>query len=103
MKTRDRILHMSLRMFNEQGERTVTTNHIAAALNMSPGNLYYYFKNKEAIIFELFCQYETRTRIFLHAGPDQQLTWSDILCYFQEIARNIWDYRFFHSYTVNFS
>ncbi len=96
MKTRDRILLMSLKMFNEQGERSVTTNHIAAALNMSPGNLYYYFKNKEAIIFELFCHYELRTRAYLRADPDQQLTWSDILRYFKEIARNIWDYRFLH-------
>ncbi len=96
MKTRDRILHISLQLFNDRSERSVTTNHIAAELNMSPGNLYYHFRNKEAIIFELFLQYEQRTREFLIASEEQAVTWQDIMGYFQAIARNIWDYRFLH-------
>lgn len=39
--TRDRILQASLHLFNTQGERNITTNHIASHLGMSPGNLYY--------------------------------------------------------------
>ena len=54
MKTKDRIKNMALRMFNEQGERNVTTNHIAAALEMSPGNLYYHYRNKYEIIHDIF-------------------------------------------------
>ena len=59
-KTRDRIVEASLELFNAQGERSVTTNHIAAHLGMSPGNLYYHFRNKQAIIAELFAQYEAQ-------------------------------------------
>ena len=49
-----RILKQALDLFNKQGTRTVTTNHIAKACDMSPGNLYYYFKNKEQIIAAIF-------------------------------------------------
>ena len=49
-KTKDRIIDMAIIMFNEQGTSPVSTNHIAKELGMSPGNLYYYFKNKEEII-----------------------------------------------------
>lgn len=56
MKTRDRILDTALRLFNESGTAAVSTNHIADALRISPGNLYYHFRNKEEIIQALFEQ-----------------------------------------------
>ena len=57
MKTRDKIIQASIVLFNEQGERNVTTNHIAAHLNISPGNLYYHFRNKEDIILSIYEEY----------------------------------------------
>jgi AcrR family transcriptional regulator len=56
MNTRDRILETALRLFNQSGTAAVSTNHIADALGISPGNLYYHFRNKEAIIRALFEQ-----------------------------------------------
>ena len=41
MKTRDRILHVSLLLFNEEGEAQQTAVDISNALDISPGNLYY--------------------------------------------------------------
>lgn len=52
--TKSRILDAALTLFNEQGTANVTTNHIAEALNMSPGNLYYHYRNKAEIVRALF-------------------------------------------------
>lgn len=50
MKTKDRIIATAIELFNEKGTKAVSTNHIAAAAGISPGNLYYHFRNKEEII-----------------------------------------------------
>jgi AcrR family transcriptional regulator len=52
--TKTRILDAALTLFNEQGTANVTTNHIAEALGMSPGNLYYHYRNKAEIVRALF-------------------------------------------------
>ncbi|OUS24990.1 hypothetical protein A9Q99_22350 [Gammaproteobacteria bacterium 45_16_T64] len=96
MKTRDRILQASLAMFNEQGERNVSTNHIAAELGMSPGNLYYHFSNKAEIIFELFSAYRDLVVNTLVLPVDRPLTFDDKVGYFEVIFQNMWDYRFLH-------
>lgn len=49
-RTRGAIVDMAIRLFNERGISAVTTNHIAAELGISPGNLYYHFRNKEEIV-----------------------------------------------------
>ena len=54
--TKTRILDAALNLFNEQGTANVTTNHIAEALSMSPGNLYYHFRNKAEIVRALFAR-----------------------------------------------
>lgn len=96
VKTRDRILLRSLELFNEQGERLVSTNHIAAALGMSPGNLYYHFPNKEAIILELFMAYSDQMQRTLILPHDRQLTQADKVGLFEHIIACLWQYRFLH-------
>ena len=56
MKAKDKILDAALKLFNEQGTSVVSTNHIAEAAGVSPGNLYYHFRNKDEIIRALFEQ-----------------------------------------------
>ncbi|WP_336165962.1 TetR/AcrR family transcriptional regulator [Acinetobacter sp. 161(2023)] len=96
LKTKDRILQISLQLFNERGERSVTTNHIAAELGISPGNLYYHFRNKHEIIKELMHQYQAETLEMLSLPEDRPLTTNDKINYFQVLSGQLWSYRFIH-------
>ncbi len=96
MKTRDKILLSSLELFNERGERNVTTNHIAAHLAISPGNLYYHFRNKSDIIYEIFLEYEKLVDYYLDIPEDRPLTLDDMMFYLESVFDGLWSYRFFH-------
>src|SRR5262245_8974709 len=49
--TRVEILKSAAKAFRKLGYHGATVEQIAAALHMKKGNLYYYFKNKEEILF----------------------------------------------------
>ncbi|KEI70220.1 TetR/AcrR family transcriptional regulator [Endozoicomonas elysicola] len=93
-KTRDKILNAALQLFNEQGERVVTTNHIASHIGISPGNLYYHFRNKEAIILALFEDFQQTLieEIVLPAGKG--ITLEDKQQYLEALLAGMWQYRF---------
>ena len=94
MKTRDRIIEASLQLFNEQGERAITTNHIAAHLGMSPGNLYYHFRNKQQIIAELFERYAAEAEQNLALPEGRALDLDDKARYLESMGATMWRYRF---------
>lgn len=98
MKTRDKIIHASIALFNENGERNVTTNHIAAHLGISPGNLYYHFRNKEDIIY---CIYEEYARKLLldtipTVSPEQKPL-DTIISYMDAVFHAMSKFRFFYA------
>jgi len=96
IKTRERIVQNSLELFNSQGERSVSTNHIAAHMEISPGNLYYHFPNKQAIIAELFTEYEALVDGFLRPPQGRLPCIDDKRFYLMEILDGMWRYRFLH-------
>jgi AcrR family transcriptional regulator len=95
-QTRQRILDTSLAMFNEQGEPNVTTNHIADEMDISPGNLYYHFRNKDDIIEQLFARYEERMDAALVAPESRLPELEDIWLQLHLVFECIWDFRFLY-------
>ena len=95
-QTRDRILETSLAMFNAQGEPNVTTNHIADELEISPGNLYYHFRNKNDIVDQLFARYEARMDQALIV-PDSRLpNLEDVWLQLHLVFECMWEFRFLY-------
>ena len=95
-RTRERILEASLALFNTRGEPNVTTNHIADELEISPGNLYYHFRNKDDIIEQLFARYEERMDTALATPTDRLPGLEDIWLQLHLVFECIWDYRFLY-------
>ncbi len=100
MKTRERILHTSLKLFNELGEPNVTTLLIADELEISPGNLYYHFKSKSDIVTELFNWYEAEI-LQLLVVPEEALDIEDQWFFIHLIFEGIARYRFIYKDVVN--
>lgn len=98
MKTRDKIIQASIVLFNEQGERNVTTNHIAADLGISPGNLYYHFRNKEDIILSIYEEYARNLLIetMPEVSPDVKPL-DAIILYMDVVFQAMMKFRFFYS------
>lgn len=95
--TRERILNCARELFNREGERNVTTNHIAAALSISPGNLYYYFRNKSDILLELYQQHRSKMLALLTL-PEGQIEFTIALKaqLMAQLAEALWEDRYFY-------
>ncbi|KDN12103.1 Transcriptional regulator, TetR family [Snodgrassella communis] len=94
--TYNRIIDASLKLFNEEGERNISTNHIASYLGISPGNLYYHFRNKDEIIMQLFKRYSEELLCYLQQVKPPQDT-DAIKNYMLGVYDVLWNYRFLFS------
>src|SRR5215210_3147598 len=96
MGTRDRIIDTAIRLFNEQGTGPVSTNHLAAALGISPGNLYYHFRNKEEIVRAVYARLRPAWVAAMALPADRPPTVADLRRLLEANARIVWDYRFYY-------
>ena len=65
MKLKEKILSKADELFNENGISSTSPNQIAAALNISTGNLTYHFKTKAILIREVYEKMYTDSQDFI--------------------------------------
>lgn len=95
-RTRERIVEVSHRLFNEFGEPNVTTGLIADDMNISPGNLYYHYRNKDEIINAIFAEFEAEMTHTLSAPTHRAPDFEDVWLFLHLCFELIWKYRFLY-------
>jgi AcrR family transcriptional regulator len=94
-RTAERILEVTLDLFNRFGEPNVSTTLISAELNISPGNLYYHYPAKDELINSLFGRYEKALGEILQAADGVENV-EDAWLFFHMLFELIWSYRFLY-------
>ena len=94
-RTAERILEVTLALFNRFGEPNVSTTLISAELSISPGNLYYHYPAKEELINSLFDRYERALNELLNAS-DGVRDVEDAWFFMHTLFELIWQYRFLY-------
>jgi AcrR family transcriptional regulator len=94
-RTAERILEVTLDLFNRFGEPNVSTTLISAELGISPGNLYYHYPAKDELINALFDRYERALNELLQAADDVSNV-EDAWLFFHMLFELIWQHRFLY-------
>lgn len=94
-RTAERILEVTLDLFNRFGEPNVSTTLISAELGISPGNLYYHYPAKDELINALYHRYELSLGEILMASADVSNV-EDAWFFLHTLFERIWQYRFLY-------
>jgi len=92
--TRERILEITLELFNHEGESATTTNAIADALDISPGNLHYHFRTKQQLVETLFDRFQQRMLELLGDGAPDRIEVDDAWLFLHLVFETIGEFRF---------
>ena len=95
-RTRERIIELSHRLFNDFGEPNVTTSMIGDEMNISPGNLYYHFRNKDEILNTIFSDFEREMDTLLALPVKRRISVEDAWLFLHLVFELIWKYRFIY-------
>ena len=94
-RTAERILEVTLELFNRFGEPNVSPTLISAELSISPGNLYYHYPAKDELINSLFNRFEHSLDELLNAS-DSVRDVEDAWFFTHSLFELIWQYRFLY-------
>ncbi len=95
MDTKTHILQTAVELFNASGTAVVSTNHIAEAAGISPGNLYYHYRNKEEIIRALVEQMIARWSDIWAKAQQTEPGMESMRASLRQNFAVVWEYRFF--------
>ncbi|MBI3993990.1 MAG: TetR/AcrR family transcriptional regulator [Candidatus Lambdaproteobacteria bacterium] len=94
-ETKAEIIRTATMLFNEHGTRAVSTNHIAEKMGVSPGRIYYHFRNKEDIIREIYRQIIYFFNPVRKLPRDRTVNINDLRRLCGVLFTYMWEYRFF--------
>jgi len=98
--TKARILTAALELFNAEGVGALSAVDIAAALEISPGHLYYHFKGKPEILAALTLAYEGEVELILRFAlsvfDGAEATLETLWTHVHVLAEEAWDARFLY-------
>jgi AcrR family transcriptional regulator len=94
-RTAQRILEVTLELFNRFGEPNVSTTLISNELGISPGNLYYHYPAKDELINSLFDPFESALTELLRAAQDVRNV-EDAWLFLHMLFELVWRYRFLY-------
>ena len=91
---KEKIVDTAIELFTQRGVSSVSTNHIASAMGISPGNLYYHFRNKEDILWQALIRFsDAMARL---GTPDEEVVdVPRVRRYLEDAISVLHDYRFF--------
>lgn len=96
VSTRDHLIAVSLGLFNERGPDRVTTAQIAEAAGINEGNLYYYFKTKQALTLAIFDRFEAAIDDLLNRDQAAGADPAAYVAFLTEWFEIVWAYRFLY-------
>ncbi len=96
-RTKGKILETSIKLFNEKKASNVSTVQISAAMEISPGNLYYYYANKEEVIRCIWQEKMVGEIDDLMEQYEKIENSEQLLDFFKEVIEHCIRYRFFYT------
>ncbi|MGQ0384411.1 MAG: TetR/AcrR family transcriptional regulator [Gammaproteobacteria bacterium] len=93
-RTRQRILDVTLALYNERGEPNVSTSLIATELGISAGNLHYHFRRKDELSAALLEQFVAELDALLPPAGWRAENVEDVWFLLHLILEALWRYRF---------
>lgn len=90
---RERIVESAITLMNARGGG-IGTSQIADHLQISPGNLYYHFANREEIVREVLGRLRLELAETLALSEDREVSVARLVTYYSDGALVLWRYRF---------